>query len=68
MLILAVFTLAAMWAAAVVATTTSVISAARTGDLQFINAAFLQAEDGPPRAAAPYQPGDIVYLQYEVAG
>ena len=54
--------------AAVVATTTSVIPAVRTGDLQFINVAFLQSEDGPPRAAAPYKPGDIVYLQYEVAG
>jgi uncharacterized RDD family membrane protein YckC len=54
--------------AAVAATTTSAIPVARTGDLQFINATFLQAEDGPSRTAAPYKPGDTVYLQYEVTG
>jgi uncharacterized RDD family membrane protein YckC len=47
---------------------TSLTPAARTGDLQFVNAAFLQAEDGPPRPAAPYKPGDVVYLKYEVVG
>ena len=54
--------------AGVVATTTSVLPAARTGDLQFVDAAWLQAEDGPPRPAAPYKPGDVVYLKYEVVG
>jgi hypothetical protein len=54
--------------ATVVAPAARVIPATRTGDLQFVNAAFLQAESGPPRATAPYRPGDIVYLQYEVTG
>ena len=41
---------------------------ALTGGLQFVNAAFLQAENGSPRPAAPYRPGDTVYLKYEVVG
>ena len=41
---------------------------APAGGLQIVNVALLQREDGPPRAAAPYEPGDTVYFKYEVVG
>lgn len=43
-------------------------SSARGGDLRVVNVTFLQSEDGPPRADAPYALGDTVYVKYEVLG
>ena len=43
-------------------------SSAGGGDLRVVNAAFLQSEGGPPRADAPYAPGDTVYIKYDVLG
>ena len=43
-------------------------SAGMGGNLRVVNVAFLQSEDGAARAAAPYAPGDTVYVKYEVLG
>ncbi|MFB3827950.1 MAG: RDD family protein [Bryobacteraceae bacterium] len=39
-----------------------------TGALRVENFAFLQGENGPPRASSPYGPGDTVYCKYQVRG
>jgi len=39
-----------------------------TGALKVVNFDCLQSEGGSPRQAAPYVPGDTVYLKYDVIG
>jgi uncharacterized RDD family membrane protein YckC len=41
---------------------------AAPANLRIANVAFLEKEDGPTRAAAPYKPDDTVYLKYQVLG
>ncbi|MBI3679471.1 MAG: RDD family protein [Acidobacteria bacterium] len=43
-------------------------SVAESGDLKLVNVDFLQSEDGPSRPAAPYKPGEKVYMKYDVVG
>jgi len=38
------------------------------GGLRSAGVDFLQRADGPSRPAAPYKPGDSVYIKYDVAG
>lgn len=38
------------------------------GRLHAVEVEFLEYAGGPPRPASPYEPGDTVYLQYDVGG
>jgi len=44
------------------------VPAASTGRLQAGNFAFTQAKGGPVRSNAVFQPGDLVFLKYDIAG
>jgi uncharacterized RDD family membrane protein YckC len=50
------------------ATTPTRAPLASSGDLKVVNFAFLQSEDGPPRAPAPYERGDTLHIKYDVGG
>jgi len=41
---------------------------AARGELKVINFDFLQSQGGPSRPAAPYKPGETVYIKYDVVG
>lgn len=41
---------------------------AGSGALRVINVDFLQSSGGPSRPAAPYKPGETVYIKYDVTG
>jgi hypothetical protein len=36
-----------------------------TGNLKAVNFSFVESDDGPPRASAPYKPGEKVHLKYD---